>query len=141
MAAKTSGRTTQPKKTSAATLLRERKISAYQEKIRLDRTSVSALEAECRELLAASVVGISVSHNVFGEGTVTAQDASTVTVAFGFGNKRFVMPCAFTDGFLVTNDAAVNERFARYHDLCEQIKAAKDEISLTNRAIALLESK
>ena len=141
MATKNSERSKKTQNKSAAAVLREKKISACQEKLRHGRETLSALEAECCELLSASVVDAAVSHEVFGGGTVTAQDASTVTVAFSFGNKRFVMPSAFTDGFLTTNDAAVSERFARYQELCERIMAVKEEISITNRTIALLESK
>lgn len=141
MATKISEKSEKTQKKSAATVLREKKISTYQERLERDQEIVSTLEKECCELLNASVVGVAVSHNTFGEGTVTAQDASTVTVAFDFGNKRFVMPSAFADGFLTTNNAAVNERFARYQNICEQIRAAKESISITNRAITVLESK
>ncbi len=47
-------------------------------------------------------VGSAVWHNKFGAGRVVSLDAERITVAFAEGEKRFVFPDAFANGFLAT---------------------------------------
>ena len=69
------------------------------------------------------------------------QNNSTVTVKFGAESKRFIMPSAFIDGFLKTDNEELNNSISRYRDMCMQIKLAKDDISEVNRSIQSLEKK
>ena len=141
MAAKTTGKAAQTQKKTATAILRERKIEAYREKIHQDQESIAALEANRHSLLNAELVGTTVNHFTFGSGTVIAQEPSNITVEFSFGNKKFIVPSAFVDGFLSTSDTEINNRFEQYQSIGEQIKTLKDDICLTNRSIAILESK
>ena len=141
MAAKTTGKAAQTQKKTATAILRERKIEAYREKIHQDQESIAALEANRHSLLNAELVGTTVNHFTFGSGTVIAQEPSNITVEFSFGNKKFIVPSAFVDGFLPTSDTEINNRFEQYQSIGEQIKTLKDDICLTNRSIAILESK
>ena len=141
MATKTTGKTAQTQKKTAAAVLRDRKIEAYREKIQQDQESISILEAERNALLSANLVGAAVNHFTFGSGTIVAQESNNITVEFSFGNKKFIMPSAFIDGFLSTTDTKINNIFEQYQSIGEQIKAIKEDICLANRSISILESK
>lgn len=141
MATRTSGKTAQAQRKTATAMLRDRKIDTYREKIQQGLESISILEADCNALLSANLVGTAVNHFTFGSGTVTAQEPTNITVEFSFGNKKFVVPSAFLDGFLTTSDPEICNRFEQYHSLCEQIKTLKENICLANRSISILESK
>ena len=141
MATKTTGKAAQTQKKTAAAILRERKIEAYREKIRQDQESITDLEKDRYALLSTDLIGTAVSHFTFGSGTVIAQEPSNITVEFSFGNKKFVLPSAFIDGFLTTSDPKINYRFEQYQLIGEKIKALKEDICLANRSIAILESK
>jgi len=45
-------------------------------------------------------IGVRVKHQQFGIGTVTKLDGERITVAFEIGQKVFVFPYAFDDGYL-----------------------------------------
>ena len=141
MATKTTGKAAQTQKKTATAILRERKIEAYREKIRQDQETISVLEADRDALLNVDLVGTAVSHFTFGSGTIVAQEPTNITVEFSFGNKKFIMPSAFIDGFLSTSDPEINSKFEQYQSIGEQIKTVKDDICLTNRSITILESK
>ncbi len=141
MAAKTTGKAAQTQKKTATAMLRERKIEAYREEIRQNQEFISALEASRDALLSADFVGVAVSHFTFGSGMVIEQEPTSITVEFSFGNKKFIMPSAFIDGFLSTSDMEINSKFEQYQSIGEQIKAMKEKICLTNRSISILESK
>ena len=141
MATKTTGKAAQTLKKTATVILRERKIEAYREKILQDQESITALEQDRSALLTTDLIGTAVSHFTFGSGTVIAQEPSNITVEFSFGNKKFVLPSAFVDGFLSTSDPKINCRYEQYQLIGEKIKALKEDICLANRSIAILESK
>jgi hypothetical protein len=48
------------------------------------------------------VVGATVHHNKFGNGEVVELDSKHITVAFSEGEKRFLFPYVFEQGFLTT---------------------------------------
>ena len=87
------------------------------------------------------MIGVPVLHKTFGAGTVIEQEHTTITVKFQFGNKRFIMPSAFTDGFLKTADTEINRRLSQYQDMGKQIRLAKNNISAANRSMQVLEKK
>ena len=47
------------------------------------------------------IVGMKVYHKVFKDGTVVKFDGKFVTVRFDMGEKKFMYPAGFTEGFLV----------------------------------------
>jgi len=131
----------QPKKLSPAQLLKEQKIAAYQQRIAQDEEAIVKMEEERSAIAKADVIGLLVSHKTFGNGTITDQAYSSITVKFEFGDKRFIMPSAFVDGFLETESAEMNERFDQYRKLGEQIMTAKEDLSAAARSIQILEKK
>lgn len=141
MATTQTDKTIQPKKKSPAQILKERKIASYQERIVHDEEIVVAMEDGRNAVARTNVVGASVSHKTFGNGTITDQAHSSITVKFDFGDKRFIMPSAFIDGFLTTDNIEIIEKLNQYREMGEQIKQAKEDMSAAARSIQILEKK
>lgn len=133
-----STKTIQPKKKSTYEIMQEQEIEQLQDRIDHDKESISAMDAARDEMIKGDIVGLAVVHKLFGEGTVIEQAPSTITVKFPFGNKRFIIPSAFTDGFLETTDPTMKEHISEYTALGEQIRNARDDISSANQAIKKL---
>lgn len=135
MAAMQTTKANQPKKKSPAEILRERKILAFQEQIAHDAQTITELEERRSALARTDVVGLSVVHKTFGIGTIVAQRPPSITVKFDFGDKRFIMPSAFVDGFLTSEDSEINDKFAQYQDLGEKIRLVKEGMNAATRSI------
>ena len=141
MATTKTTKTAQSKKSSPAQLLKEQRIAAYQERIAQDEEAIAKMEEEQIAAVETDVIGLAVSHKIFGHGTVIAQAHSSITVRFAFGDKRFIMPSAFVDGFLETECAEINEKFNLYRNLGEQIMTAREDMGAAARSIQILEKK
>ena len=141
MATTKTTKTAQPVKPSPAQLLKEQKIAAYQDRITHDEDAIAKMEEERSAVATTDVIGLAVSHKIFGSGTIINQTQTSITVKFDFGDKRFIMPSAFVDGFLGTESAEMNERFDQYRKLGEQIMTAKEDLSAATRSIQILEKK
>ena len=133
--------TAQSKKKSPTEIRKERRIASYQECIDQNKDTIVKMEEARKKIAGADVVGMPVSHKTFGNGTVTDQTRSTITVKFVFGDKRFVMPDAFVDGFLATDDPELIEQFNQYREMGEQIRQVREDMSTAARAIQTLEKK
>ena len=132
---------TQPRKKSPAETVKERKIASYQERIEHDKETILVLEDSREAVAKEDVIGLPVSHKTFGNGIITDQTSSSITVKFDFGIKRFIMPSAFVDGFLTTDNNEIIEKFNQYREMGEQIKQAKEDMSEAARSIHILEKK
>lgn len=141
MATKQSTKTTSAKKRSPAEILKERKLAACRELIRQQEEALAALEEKRKALEELCLVGLPVSHKVFGPGQITGQVGTCITVQFEQGQKGFIMPGAFFDGFLSTDDARLGNNLAAGQELTESIRHAKDQLSNTHRTLKLLEKK
>lgn len=136
-----SAKTTQIKKKSADELLLEKKIEKCRKRISLDEQEIAAMNACQNAMRENDIIGVAVKHKMFGAGTIVKQDPLMITVKFALDSKRFVMPDALIDGFLVTTDDAVNEKISEYQQTGKQIKMAKEDISAACRFIRALENK
>ena len=132
---------TQLKSKTAAETLRENKIKKLSMIILHDEETIAQMEAFSRQLENTDINGMSVEHRTFGAGTVTDRERSSITVCFGLESRKFIMPSAFIDGYLKTNDEAFNDIITRYKDMCKKTDAARREISEMNRSIEALERK
>lgn len=141
MAPKNTTAGSQQKKRSAAEKLREHKLEAFRQRIDRDEETITAMEESRNNLINTDIKGLTVAHRTFGQGRIIEQNNSVITVLFGDESKRFVMPSAFIDGFLETDDAELNNGISQYRDVCARIKLAKDDISEANRSIQGLEKK
>lgn len=131
----------QPKGKTAAEKIRDRKIEEFRLKISQDEEIIAEMEKFSGELADADINGMTVAHRSFGIGTVTKREGSAITVCFGEESRRFVMPSAFVDGFLKTDDENFNSIIGRYKDMCRKNDAAKREISEMSRSIEILNRK
>lgn len=130
-----------PKSQLRSGLLLEQKIQECQQRINEGQQIIEALRSQQNGMCASDIIGISVEHKLFGTGIITEQNATSITVNFTSGSKRFVMPSAFLNGFLNTEDASINERLSEYQRMQQKIQEAKDDILASNRAIFALETK
>ncbi|MGN1082438.1 MAG: hypothetical protein ACI4SJ_02740 [Candidatus Avispirillum sp.] len=130
--------TAQAKKKAPSEQLRERKILLFQERIAHCEKAIAELEERRDALAATDVTGLTVSHKTFGKGTVTKQSGMTITVSFDFGEKRFIMPSAFTNGFLSTENTEIGEKLSQYPVIEGEIKRAKEDMHNASRAIQSL---
>lgn len=76
------------------------------------QAELSELDAEKGRLEDVSVKGMTVTHKAFGPGLVLEHDGPYLVVKFEKGDKKFVLPDAFSDGYLVTEDPKIMERYA-----------------------------
>lgn len=80
---------------------------------RLDaiRSEINFVGSRLAELGDLPLIGLEVQHRRFGAGLVIGQDHDIITVRFAHEERRFALPCAFTDHFLTTADGRVNQIF------------------------------
>lgn len=130
-----------PKSQLRSELLLENKIQKCQQRISEGQQTIEAIRSQQNGMCASDIIGISVEHKLFGTGIITEQNAASITVSFASGSKRFVMPSAFLDGFLKTEDTPLNERLLEYLSMQQKIQDVMDDISASNRAIFALEAK
>ena len=71
--------------------MKEQKAS-YQERRIHDEEIVVAMEDGRNAVARINDIGASVSHKIFGNGTITDQIHSSITVKFDFGEKRLLCP-------------------------------------------------
>lgn len=140
MKAQTPG-TASAKKRTASQVLYEKKLEANREAMRLQELRLAVLEQERSTLFQSGFMGLAVIHKTFGNGTITEQAAQIITVQFDSANKRFVLPSAFTEGFLTTTDDGIKHDIIRYRDIGEEIRSTSEQMSEIRRTIRALESK
>lgn len=133
--------TVQIKKKSPSEQIRERKILSLREQIAHDEKTITELEESRDALASMDVTGVTVSHKTFGKGMVTGQDNMTITVRFVFGEKRFIMPSAFLNGFLSTENTQIREKLAQYQVIVGEIKRTREEIYAVSRAVQKLQKQ
>lgn len=105
-------------------------------KERAERLKTEAIEAEVKELSDQldelllerstydefSAIGLKVHHKKFGEGIITSQTSSYIISSFKDGEKKFIIPSSFANGFLTTDDNEVSEILSVMSELDEKIK-------------------
>lgn len=122
-------------------LLREKKIQECRQRISKSQQALEELHLQQERLCDTDIIGMSVKHKLFGAGIITEQNATSVTVSFDSGSRRFVMPSAFIDVFLNTEDSAMNDRLSEYLCMQQKIRETKNEIFASNHTIHVLEAE
>ena len=77
-----------PKSQLRSELPPEKKIQECQQRINESQQTIEALRSQQNGMYASDIIGISVEHKLFGTGIIT--DATSITVSFDSGSKRFV---------------------------------------------------
>lgn len=127
------------KKKTVSEVLREAKIQILKENVAFAKTNLLKLEEQKQSILSFNLSGVKVCHKVFGDGEILSRDNTSISALFKAGQKRFVVPNAFTDGFLTTTDKKLSDLLSQYTDLCAQIDKLNQEISSHLVTISLLE--
>ena len=135
----------EPKKTSCTKkktpleVIRENKIRQLMEQVMGTEKEIEELEIKRKALLLTNVVGLAVTHKIYGNGIITTQNGIYLTVRFGSVEKNFVQPSAFVDGFLTTETSSINENVSLYQSIGDKVKAAKKEVRSASRTIQILQ--
>ena len=127
------------KKKTVSEVLREAKIQILKENVAFAKNNLLELEEQKQSILCFNLSGIKVCHKVFGNGEILTQDQTSFSALFNAGQKRFVIPNAFTDGFLTTTDKKLSDVLSQYAEICSQIDKLKQDISSHQVTISLLE--
>lgn len=113
------------------------------------REEIESLEAElavaterCRELTTISeqeinMIGMEVTHKVFGKGEIISQTNGIQIIAFPNGEKKFQFPAAYTGGFLKADDSIMAALTAIATNKSEVEKANKSVQALSEQIAAL----
>lgn len=91
---------------------RQTRIETLQNELRDFEEQLCLLKAEKDGIRTYEVVGMLITHKIFGDGLATEYDGKHVTIEFEVGEKTFQVPQAFDNGFLKSE----------YPDFLENIK-------------------
>lgn len=137
-------RTAAPKKRrrkkSAADEAKEREEALLKMQLRSCRTKIRNLEKKKLSMKEPDLTGVPVRHSRFGDGEITARDGQRLTVKFAAGEKKFMLPDAFTKGFLKTDNEAAAV-YLQTAGIGEQIHALQLEEHLLDVQINGMEDK
>jgi hypothetical protein len=84
------------------------------------------------------VVGWKIRHKVFGPGTVISQDEDRIIVKFAKGEKKFELPGAFSDGYLICEDQDIIEIFSEIDRLDKKISSLRSSINRITSTLSRL---
>ncbi len=129
------------KKMTVSEVLRQAKIDILRKNVLDAQSSLEQLEKEKQGLLSSDISGAKVCHKVFGDGEILSRENMSVCAKFKAGEKRFVIPNAFTDGFLTTNDKNLSSLLLQYNNVCGRIDQLQKDVSSNLVSIGLLEKK
>ena len=104
------------------------RIESLQNELQVCEEQLASLKSEKDTLKSYEIVGMLVTHKSFGDGLAVESDGVHVTVEFDVGEKPFLLPQAFENGFLTSE----------YPDFLESINKNKEidgEIEAVSRAI------
>ena len=111
---------------------------AQKEKDRLEKIAV--LESEIVELESSydgcediSLIGVQVTSNQYGVGTVVAQDINKISVQFEQVSKTFILDKKYSARPRFENDDEIVEVFTKFAYAKEQIKKLRQQIEALQR--------
>ncbi|MCR4902499.1 MAG: hypothetical protein K6A23_06555 [Butyrivibrio sp.] len=97
--------------------------------------ALEGLLKEMDDLGSPSAVGMKVSHKKFGDGKVVSQDGKYIEVEFSSVTKKFVLPGAIADKFLIVDDDKLLEHYSKANELHEKI--LKEQLKIQSDGFAL----
>lgn len=73
---------------------------------------IQEIEGQISQLTSISaqpvdMIGMSVTHKVFGSGKIISQNSNIQIISFAIGEKKFQFPTAYTTGFLKADDSVM----------------------------------
>ncbi|MBE5860977.1 MAG: hypothetical protein E7301_12780 [Butyrivibrio sp.] len=96
---------------------------------------IEALETEASALGEKSAVGLVINHEKFGKGTIITQDGKYVEVKFESVVKKFVLPGAIADGYLVITDEELLDYYKKANDI--HVRTMKSQLALSSAEFAI----
>ena len=133
------------KRKSRISTVSQRRIERMQKAAELleEREHVAAgvREAKAKEkgTILPELVGKKAAHKSFGEGTIVSQDGRYLTVGFAKGPKKFVLPGAVLNGYLLLADSEEDvalEQGGREKAAEKGTRAGKGDLQRTCRQMA-----
>lgn len=73
--------------------------------VRIQEISAQISQLTSVEVQSIDMIGMIVTHKVFGSGKITSQSENIQIISFAVGDKKFQFPTAYTTGFLKTDDS------------------------------------
>lgn len=98
------------------------RILARQNRLDAVRAEIDCVSNRLMQLAQLPLIGLVVEHRKFGPGKIVDRQNDVITVRFAKGDHRFAIPCAFTDHFLSTADAAITQAFSGMGDIVKEQK-------------------
>ena len=89
---------------------------------------LSELERSITDVVEISLIGVQVNSNIYGVGTIVAQDANRVTVQFAEVEKAFVLDKKYAGRPRFEDDETIIEAFTEYGRAQERIKKIQREL-------------
>ena len=118
-----------PPKLSPTETKRRKLLAEKDREIEQVKQEMDSLISERAAYDMSSLVGMTLRHKSFGEGIVTQIEDGRIEVDFSDRQGSFVLPTAFSDGFLDSDSEEVEEMFRTMARLDDEIKQLKAEIS------------
>ncbi len=110
---------------------KQKEIKQLKKQIAGFKRKNTRLQKELDKLALPEMTGHRVFHTKYGEGTVAEQRDQYLTVEFAAARKKFVLPDAFSKGFLKTDGEETL--------ICEKISALRAEKEKLERDLSLVE--
>lgn len=76
------------------------------------------------------ITGLQVKHRKFGMGVIIEQGQNRVKVAFDQTQQIFMLPSAFQEGYLKTDDEEIMQMMRDIYDLDRQINRMRTSIQM-----------
>lgn len=95
---------------------------ARQDRIHAIDAEIESVHSHLEALESMPLLGVMVEHRKYGQGKVISQEDDIITVRFDTGERKFALPCAFTDCFLTTPDPAVQQAVTAMTDILKDEK-------------------
>ena len=127
-----STRRTTRKKNEASVLTPEEIARREEERLaRIDEIEqeITELELSCAEYADISLIGVQVTANIYGIGTVVEQKINKIKVRFDETEKTFMLDKKYLSRPRFENDDVVVEAFTEYGKKKEQIDRLERELS------------
>ncbi len=96
---------------------------------------LDTLESESAALGEKSAVDLDITHEKFGKGTIISQDGKYVEVKFDTVVKKFVLPGAIADGYLVIEDSELLDYYQKANDI--HVRFMKAQLALSSAEFAM----
>lgn len=119
----------------------EEKMNMLLEKRNNMKQKLAQIDVQLKEKTFPYLLGEVITNVRYGEGKVTEQKEKYITVEFAVGTKSFLLPDAFSKGFLTSEKPHIMSEFKALALLMEEQTKYFKEIKLLDKEISIFESK